>query len=85
MGLPVPPGFTVATEACRALLATGAEPDGRSARSPIICGHRSHARTWLQADRNQHRVRPASSAARVGRSQPSESVRTGPSVQSMHQ
>ncbi|MGC0400469.1 pyruvate,orthophosphate dikinase [Streptomyces sp. SAI-126] len=28
MGLPVPPGFTVSTEACRAFLATGAEPDG---------------------------------------------------------
>ncbi|MFE5186381.1 pyruvate, phosphate dikinase [Streptomyces sp. NPDC056628] len=30
MGLPVPPGFTVTTEACRAFLATGAEPDGLS-------------------------------------------------------
>ncbi|MBX9365790.1 pyruvate, phosphate dikinase [Streptomyces sp. WAC04114] len=28
MGLPVPPGFTVTTEACRAFLATGSEPDG---------------------------------------------------------
>ncbi|TRO57178.1 MULTISPECIES: pyruvate, phosphate dikinase [unclassified Streptomyces] len=28
MGLPVPPGFTVSTEACRAFLATGSEPDG---------------------------------------------------------
>ncbi|MGW1550155.1 pyruvate, phosphate dikinase [Streptomyces sp. NPDC002346] len=28
MSLPVPPGFTVTTEACRAFLATGAEPDG---------------------------------------------------------
>ncbi|MGA4837607.1 pyruvate, phosphate dikinase [Streptomyces sp. G45] len=28
LGLPVPPGFTVTTEACRAYLATGAEPDG---------------------------------------------------------
>ncbi|CAM5567109.1 pyruvate, phosphate dikinase [Streptomyces aurantiogriseus] len=27
MGLPVPPGFTVTTEACRAFLATGTEPD----------------------------------------------------------
>src|SRR5690348_14243762 len=25
MGLPVPPGFTITTEACRAFLATGAE------------------------------------------------------------
>ncbi|MER5994506.1 pyruvate, phosphate dikinase [Streptomyces viridosporus] len=28
LGLPVPPGFTVTTEACRAYLATGAEPEG---------------------------------------------------------
>ncbi|MFG3659418.1 pyruvate, phosphate dikinase [Streptomyces sp. NPDC047706] len=28
MGLPVPPGFIVSTEACRAFLATGAEPEG---------------------------------------------------------
>ena len=28
LGLPVPPGFTVTTEACRAFLATGREPDG---------------------------------------------------------
>ncbi|WP_316781353.1 pyruvate, phosphate dikinase [Streptomyces sasae] len=28
LGLPVPPGFTVTTEACRAFLATGAEPEG---------------------------------------------------------
>ncbi|WP_330347119.1 pyruvate, phosphate dikinase [Streptomyces sp. NBC_00582] len=28
LGLPVPPGFTVTTEACRAFFATGAEPDG---------------------------------------------------------
>jgi pyruvate, orthophosphate dikinase len=28
MGLPVPPGFTVTTEACRAFLATGTEPGG---------------------------------------------------------
>ncbi|GAA1910103.1 pyruvate, phosphate dikinase [Streptomyces sodiiphilus] len=28
MGLPVPPGFTVTTEACRAFLAVGTEPDG---------------------------------------------------------
>jgi pyruvate,orthophosphate dikinase len=28
MGLPVPPGFTVSTEACRAFLAKGAEPPG---------------------------------------------------------
>ncbi|QOV45121.1 pyruvate, phosphate dikinase [Streptomyces chromofuscus] len=30
MGLPVPPGFVVTTEACRAFLATGAEPAGLS-------------------------------------------------------
>jgi pyruvate,orthophosphate dikinase len=28
LGLPVPPGFTVTAEACRAYLATGEEPDG---------------------------------------------------------
>lgn len=28
MGLPVPPGFTITTEACRAYLTTGAPPDG---------------------------------------------------------
>jgi pyruvate,orthophosphate dikinase len=28
LGLPVPPGFIVTTEACRAFLATGAEPEG---------------------------------------------------------
>jgi pyruvate,orthophosphate dikinase len=28
LGLPVPPGFTVTTEACRAYLATGSEPEG---------------------------------------------------------
>src|SRR4051794_15930777 len=31
LGLPVPPGFTVTTDACRAILATGAEPEGMSA------------------------------------------------------
>src|SRR6201991_2576065 len=28
LGLPVPPGFTITTEACRAYLAHGAEPEG---------------------------------------------------------
>ncbi|WP_225829915.1 pyruvate, phosphate dikinase [Streptomyces sp. NK08204] len=31
LGLPVPPGFIVTTEACRAFLATGEEPEGMSA------------------------------------------------------
>ncbi|MFE3632721.1 pyruvate, phosphate dikinase [Streptomyces sp. NPDC059168] len=31
LGLPVPPGFTVTTDACRAFLATGEEPEGMSA------------------------------------------------------
>ncbi|WP_030736837.1 pyruvate, phosphate dikinase [Streptomyces sp. NRRL S-31] len=31
LGLPVPPGFIVSTEACRVFLATGGEPDGLSA------------------------------------------------------
>ncbi len=30
LGLPVPPGFIVSTEACRAFLATGTEPEGMS-------------------------------------------------------
>ena len=28
LGLPVPPGFTISTEACRAYLTTGDLPDG---------------------------------------------------------
>src|SRR4051794_4236663 len=28
LGLPVPPGFTITTEACRAYLSTGEEPKG---------------------------------------------------------
>ncbi|MET7689272.1 pyruvate, phosphate dikinase [Streptomyces sp. NPDC005483] len=31
LGLPVPPGFTVSTDACRAFLTTGAEPEGMAA------------------------------------------------------
>jgi pyruvate, orthophosphate dikinase len=31
LGLPVPPGFTITTEACRAYLETGAEPEGLQA------------------------------------------------------
>ena len=46
LGLPVPPGFTVTTQACRAFLATGAEPDG--ARR---CRSRGHSRTLEQARR----------------------------------
>src|SRR5690349_18122065 len=30
LGLPVPPGFTISTEACKAYLAEGREPDGLS-------------------------------------------------------
>ncbi|MCZ4122750.1 pyruvate, phosphate dikinase [Streptomyces sp. H39-S7] len=36
IGLPVPPGFTITTEACRAFLADGAEPDGLGAE---VTGH----------------------------------------------
>src|SRR3954467_3569315 len=32
LGLPVPPGFTISTDACRAYLATGSEPPQRPAR-----------------------------------------------------
>jgi pyruvate,orthophosphate dikinase len=38
MGLPVPPGFTITTEACRAYLATGTPPDGLAAE----VGHHLH-------------------------------------------
>src|SRR4051812_19302665 len=31
LGLPVPPGFTITTEACRAYLATGDQPEGVAA------------------------------------------------------
>ncbi|MGJ3562098.1 PEP/pyruvate-binding domain-containing protein [Streptomyces sp. INA 01156] len=34
LGLPVPPGFVITTEACRAFLTTGGEPTGMSRRSP---------------------------------------------------
>ena len=34
LGLPVPPGFTITTEACRAYLAAGTTPDGLWTRSP---------------------------------------------------
>ena len=33
LGLPVPPGFTITTEACQAYLATGDEPAGSPRRS----------------------------------------------------
>ncbi len=36
LGLPVPPGFTITTEACRAYLAEGHEPDGLAAQ---VTGH----------------------------------------------
>lgn len=32
LGLPVPPGFTITTEACKAYLTTGREPDGLAAQ-----------------------------------------------------
>ena len=49
LGLPVPPGFTITTEACRAYLATGRLPDGleqRDRRAPDRprAGHGSLAR-----------------------------------------
>ncbi|MCI0386137.1 pyruvate, phosphate dikinase [Streptomyces sp. CNQ085] len=36
IGLPVPPGFTITAEACRAYLATGAEPEGLAEE---VAGH----------------------------------------------
>ena len=44
LGLPVPPGFTITTEACRRYLATGSEPDGLAGR-----GRRSTSRRWRRA------------------------------------
>ncbi|MEV5276991.1 pyruvate, phosphate dikinase [Streptomyces sp. NPDC051994] len=41
LGLPVPPGFTVTTTACRAFLATGVEP-------PELAGEVAHALTALE-------------------------------------
>ncbi len=37
LGLPVPPGFTITTDACRAYLATGVEPEGLRPRSSPRC------------------------------------------------
>ena len=52
MGLPVPPGFTVTTEACRAFLATGAEPDGLADEIALRLGalERSAGRRLGQPD-----------------------------------
>ena len=37
LGLPVPPGFTITTEACREYLATGEAPPRCASRSPWRC------------------------------------------------
>jgi pyruvate,orthophosphate dikinase len=44
LGLPVPPGFTITTEACRVYLTTGAEPDG----------------LWMEVDEHLERLQRAS-------------------------
>ncbi|MFF9777968.1 pyruvate, phosphate dikinase [Streptomyces sp. NPDC013978] len=52
LGLPVPPGFTVTTEACRAFLATGAEPEGMTAEISrhLTAVERAAARSLGQRD-----------------------------------
>ncbi|KQX67403.1 pyruvate, phosphate dikinase [Streptomyces sp. Root1310] len=52
LGLPVPPGFTVTTEACRAFLATGAEPEtlAREISEHLGALERSAGRRLGQAD-----------------------------------
>ncbi|KNE83992.1 pyruvate, phosphate dikinase [Streptomyces xinghaiensis] len=52
MGLPVPPGFTVTTEACRAFLATGSEPEGLGIEvaESLAALERSAGRRLGQAD-----------------------------------
>ena len=37
LGLPVPPGFTITTEACRYYLSRGASPTSCGCRSPWRC------------------------------------------------
>ena len=39
LGLPVPPGFTISTEACRAYLAEGDNPAGLAARGQRASRH----------------------------------------------
>ena len=58
LGLPVPPGFTVTTEACRAYLATGAEPDG-------LAGEVADHLTALEDAARPAARRPARPAAAV--------------------
>jgi pyruvate,orthophosphate dikinase len=52
MGLPVPPGFTISTAACRAFLATGAEPEGlaREISDRLTVLERDAGRRLGQAD-----------------------------------
>ena len=52
MGLPVPPGFTVTTEACRAFLTTGAEPESLQAEVAAALAEleRKMGRTLGQVD-----------------------------------
>ncbi|GGS26713.1 pyruvate, phosphate dikinase [Streptomyces aureoverticillatus] len=52
MGLPVPPGFTVTTEACRAFLATGTEPNGLADEiaAHLVTLERSAGRSLGQPD-----------------------------------
>ena len=49
LGLPVPPGFTITTEACRHYLATGSEPEelaGEVDKSPGCAWKNAWASDW---------------------------------------
>ena len=46
LGLPVPPGFTITTEACRAYLEHGREPDGLEDEGEQDHQRSAHARIF---------------------------------------
>ena len=58
LGLPVPPGFTISTEACRAYLEAGTVPPGWTTRSPRT------SRRWRRP--REEAGRPGRPAAGVG-------------------
>ena len=66
LGLPVPPGFTITTEACRAYLEQGREPDGL-ADEITRTSSRSRRRWAAASGRPATRCWSASAAARSSR------------------
>src|SRR3954469_5243414 len=52
LGLPVPPGFTITTEACRAFLKSGREPDGLAAAvsEPLVALEETMGKNLGQSD-----------------------------------